>query len=125
MPEPAPVAAADPGKSLALGAFRAFMTTVSFQCDIDNSWELAPPEFRAAWEAAVQAVLAECPGEFVITVRGGRKLAVPAGLVYEDRAEAIEIASNANHRAELTGREAGYGVARIIPIQDENEETTA
>ncbi|MCW2899505.1 MAG: hypothetical protein JWO67_1770 [Streptosporangiaceae bacterium] len=63
------------------------------------------------------------PDQYVITVKGGQKLVVPAGPVYDDMAEAVEIADKANARAELTGREAGYGIARLTPIDLENEET--
>jgi hypothetical protein len=52
-------------------------------------------------------------------MKGGQTFVVPAGLVYDDRAEALDVADKANQRARLTGRDGGYGVARIIPIDDE------
>jgi hypothetical protein len=123
MPDPSPDPVAAPVKSPGLAAFRAFLTTVGFHADIEHSWTIAPAQFRAAWEAAVAAGLETHPDQFVLTVAGGQKLVVPAGLVYEDIAEAAEVADKANRRAGLTGREGGYGVARLIPIDDETDTT--
>jgi acyl-CoA reductase-like NAD-dependent aldehyde dehydrogenase len=32
--------------------FEAFLKAIDHRCDAAASWRLAPPEFRAAWEAA-------------------------------------------------------------------------
>jgi hypothetical protein len=37
MPDPSPDPVADPVKSPGLAAFRAFMATVGFEADVDNS----------------------------------------------------------------------------------------